>query len=406
MAEKKIIYMNSQETDTAYSGKEQKKKHRILRKIPYAFAAALLIFAAIVLFSVRQGITVETAKVNAVDFFTGETIDDNFPIETDGLKVEQLKKIGTSTGVLNDVKLYIYSPKGRLINEVQHNMVEPRMVTSKTRALIYEHGNKKIIVASLTKEVLVKQYESEIIAADMNGKNNFAVALMGDRYLSEVHLYNSDGDEELVWYSADNYVVSVAVSPNSSQLAVALFGTVNGENIGSVYIIDKNKSDAPVAEFQYQGETVYSVQYDDAGNLTAVSDEAIYFYDDEGNTIGEYVYTEETIEYFDIGKGKTTVLGFSDYTDGQDTRIVKLDETGSVICELKLSGDISYIGTDKDRLLVIEDSNVSVYNVGKTEFTLEAQVTAEAPTDSAIKAVMGGNGIIVLTTEGIKTLEI
>ncbi len=398
---KKIIYLNPEEEAKEKEQENKpknKKKHRILRKVPYAFAAALLIFLAIIIFSVRQGITVETAKVSVTDFFKGESISKNFPIELDGLKVKDMQSIGNSVGVLNDVKLNIYSPKGRLINELQHNMVEPKMTASKTRALIYEHGNRKIMVASLTKSVLTKQYETEVIAADMNMRNNFAVAVLGDRYLSEVHLYNSDGDEELTWYSADNYVVSVAVSPDSSRVAVALYNTVNGDNKGSVYIIDKKKTDAPVAQYTYEGETVFSVEYNDDGILTAIGDKATYCYDKDGSPIGEYVY-EADLQYFTSGQGKKTVLGMA---GNGNTTFLTTDQTGTVTATVQIKEKVDFFTVYKDTMYLIVGGNVLIYDILENSFELKATVTAEDISQGAISVVPGGGGIFVLTPDEIR----
>lgn len=401
MQDKKIIYLNpEEEKNTQKKHREKTKKHRILRKLPYAFIAALLIFAAVVLLSVRQGITVETVKVSVSDFFKGESLDKNYPIKTNGLKVETIEKIGDSIGVLNDVRLSIYSPRGRLTNEIQHNMIEPRMITSKTRALIFEHGNRKIIVASLTKNILTKQYESEILAADMNIRNNFAVALLGDRYLSEVHIYNSDGDEKLAWYSADNYVLSVSISPNSSQFAVALFNTVNGDNVGSVYIIDVKNADKPLAQFNYEGETIYSVKYTDDGTLTAIGDTATYFYDEEGKTIGEYAYDGEEISYFDLGIGKSICLGLTQ-VDGTN-HIISVDKTGEIIAQMTFSGDIDYLSSEKDGIYLISESKIYAYSQNKNELVLD--FTLE-DIQGPIRLVSRGGRLFVLTQDGIQMAE-
>lgn len=400
--DKKIIYLNPEEESEEKSKPKQKKKHRILRKVPYAFAAAVLIFLAIIIFSVRQGITVETAKVSVTDFFKGESISKNYPLELDGLKVKDLRPIGDSVGILNDVKLNIYSSKGRLINEVQHNMVEPRMVTSKTRALLYEHGNRKVMVASLTKSVLTKQYKSEVIAADMNLRNNFAVAVLGDRYLSEVHLYNSDGDEELTWYSADNYVVSVAVSPNSSCIAVALYNTVNGDNKGSVYIIDKKKSDAPLAQYTYEGETIFAVKYNSDGVLTAIGDTAAYYYDKDGSAIGEYFYKND-LAYYSSNHKSTTVFGT---VNGGITTFSVTDVTGVVTASVEIKDEISFFTVYEDEMYIISKGNVLVYQILENSFELKATISAENIDHSAILTVPGGNGALILTPDGVEAWDI
>lgn len=365
----------------------------LIKKITVIGLLAVIVISALSIAGATGWLSYERVSLKFTDMFKGKSLEENTPIELNGLKVSDMDDIGYCFGVLDEFKYYVYSPECNLLYSFNHNMSSPVTESSSKRVLMYERGNFKIKVFSRKGEVFEKNLDNEIITADINEKNEIIVACNSERYLGEVKVFDSNGGEKLTWYSADHYVTDAAISEDGRYFAVSLLRVENGETISKIQIFKVGSAES-ITEQVFEGEAFFDVR--------AIKDGFVYigmtktaFVNQNGEIKGTYSYEAETLSHFTVSESSVTLI-FEPEADGRYSGI-NIDssaKTNFTFKEASVDGIAAGKGTE---IFICESGKVI-----KLSYNGEKLTRSEANTDGeAIKVLPKDEKLVILSISGI-----
>jgi hypothetical protein len=160
--------------------------------------------------------------------------------------------------LVNSSSVNCYNKNGKVIFERAHSFSKPVVCVSDTRYLVYGQGEKELTVNTLSSTLYRHNFKSQIICADVSDSGSFAVATKAEGYASAVTVFNKNNKKIYEWFSTDETVNAVALSPNGKTLAVSTIKVVNGKYISTVHVLKFKSADA-VAKKIYSDRVVYSL---------------------------------------------------------------------------------------------------------------------------------------------------
>ena len=128
--------------------------------------------------------------------------------------------------------------------------------SSGRRFLIYDQGGNRLLVRMRDKILFEKEFEYKIISADLSAEGTLSVITSAQRYASQLHVFDSDYNEEIfTWSSSDEYIVCASASEkNKTIAAAALSANDAGEIVTTVHIFTPEAA-VELAK-KYNGEVV------------------------------------------------------------------------------------------------------------------------------------------------------
>lgn len=282
-----------------------------------------------------------------------------FPVGISGREPIKFYQTAGMPTVLNDSNNYVYNSKGKTINNITHGYNIPIAESKNGRILIYDLGGMKLQVNSLSKNIISMSFDQTIINADISENGYFAVATSSDNYVGEVAIYNEKGKETYKWYSSNNIITDISISPKGDYLAVSAVNTEKGFEISYLYIF---KIDTQTYEkLEFKDEYPISVRYRKNNELTLITNKSIKSFTNMGREIGSYNFSNKILSNF-YDEGNNTALVFSEHGKKNEFTIVQLNNKMEVMSDYKMYRKIFDIMIDdygscittEDKILLID----------------------------------------------------
>lgn len=274
----------------------------------------------------------------------------------------------------------------------------PAVENAGDNVLVYNRGGTEYTVINGTKVELEKETRDEIITASVSENGDFALATSADGASSKLELYDGDGEQTATWTSSDEYITHVELSDNRTYAAVAAVTTENADILTNVHVINYDTGDE-VTTFNYPGDIVIDMRYNDNGILEIVTDSMIS------------KISRENIRYEDIkyDNGSVTSCNFSnggelavcvDMIDSSRNRLISLDKDAENLLDAEVGGTVNYVCVEKNETYVLANDGVTV-------FDKNGEVSSETKIDKSSKnAVLYRGFLYVLNGSGIVRYEI
>jgi WD40 repeat protein len=365
----------------------KKKRHRLRRWV----FVLLIIVIAFVLYSYRDNLTPDALYISISDFFIGTSSDNKFPIKIDGTSVQSAGLMGSNIALLTDTCFKIYSQNGNELVNHQHGYSNPAMVVTNKKAVIFDRGGKALIVYSRFKNEFDIKPEYAIVTADMNERGNLAIVTGTRGYIAELDVYDKNYNNIFKWYSAENYVVDVSISPDGQKAAVALINAENGDVKSSIYVFEFDKNE-PLAKNTYKGTSFFSVKWQNNDALTAIGDDKTLFFNGNGKQTKEYNYNGRELRAYSDKFNNNIVLILSRYGLGRQSEMIELNSTGTQISNATLDTSAKCVDVDNNGIAVLSGNKVMLFdNNMKLMGTADVPVDATIVLKSGINAYVAGN---------------
>lgn len=321
---------------TALQKYRKKKRHWARRGV------ALLVAAALGLAVYFNRAALSPASVAAsVQGLLGEFGDSKFPVAYSQGSFKDAAAFGSDLAVVTDTAFLVYSSTGRLISSRSHGLSNPRIVSSGNRALLYDFDGDSLSLESRFAELFHTTMENAIVAAAVDGSGDCAVATESTSYLGELTVFGSTGNQIFKWYCSTGRILSVALSPDGSEVAASVISSENGEIRSTVTVYDISSSKA-VRSTDFDGTLFFSLSWQQNGNILALGDNLAAAFDRSGRKTASTPYSDRTIRCYWAGPSGA-LLVFSRYGVGQDSTMISLDSNAGVAAQADVSENIKLI---------------------------------------------------------------
>lgn len=244
--------------------------------------------------------------------------------------------------LLSSDTLKCVNNNGETIWETSLILNNPTLQITNKYILCYDRKGKECYVVTNNEAVNHITTEHSILCAKMNNNGYFAVATSDLSSLGLVTVYNNKGDEVFKWYSGNNYILDVDISPDNSRLAVCTMNVETG-SVQSGVTFFKMSEEKPYAG-KLSTDTLFSnIIYNENGTLTAIgNNKAVCFsksakekwsFDYLGGSLDTYAFSDNSYA-FAIKNAKNTV---------SDSVITVVSSRGKNMGTFEIDGDVTSI---------------------------------------------------------------
>lgn len=362
-------------------------KHKRLLRV---FGILSVIMVAVILVNSLVPISIWEYMGNV---FASSGSGDGFPVSISPSDTNSLLSVGSDVALLGDSSLTLYKSNGKELFSRQHGYSNPAMCSCTARVMVYDRGGKNLRVENRAKTLMMKETEGPITTACMAKSGRFAVVTRGLNYVSDVTVYDSDGDQTFVWHSAGRQVMGVSLSDNGRYMGVVTLQVEGGQGVSQVLLFDTRRG-LTLAEQRFEGSTPVSV--DMKGNVAvAVLNDRVVSVKKSGVTT-QYPFEGGSVTCFDNHNDYGTVLVLGMYQDSRNNRLVILDEDLDVISQADIEREVLGVSAKGNRVSLLSSGQVLFYSRG-------GKLKGESPLETDGKyLVCKGNFAIVLGTDTLQ----
>lgn len=384
-------------SSSAHENNSEKKKMRVVRGRKFetrrnlkklgCVLAILIIVIIICHFLIPAGIA-ETVTTSLKVIGSG-----SYPISLEsGDNLTVISK-NSYYYVLSSKNLSAFSNSGKKIFTYSHGLENPVLKTSKTRALLFDQGKNDFLIFTLSGLKYSDKTENEIINAAIGDDGTYAFATFSEKYASQVSVFKSNNKIVYEWFSSENIINNVAVSPRGNKIAVSTIISDVGKYNSAVNVFNFDSA-TPENQKNYENTVIYSLEAAFSGRFFVA-------------TVNEFDYIKwsnfEKTEYKNdyntamIRTGNDGIaIVYNRENDKTDNRIAIFSRSGKLKKEIKFKGIINdfvlhngYICCLSDNKSYILDDNGNVIRsaecgFGAKRISKTGQNTLAVITDSEI----------------------
>lgn len=370
------------------------KKGENLRKLKIGAIAVAAVILIVTLFQIFLPIGVFDSLSNTVSLIGLGS----YPIELEGTQTLNCVNKNSYYYILNNSHISAYSTSGKKLFSYAHGFEKPVLKTSSSRALVFNQGSNQVLIFSLAKLKANFKTEKPIITAEISDSGVYAIATYSDKYTAAVSVYNKRGKMIYEWYSAEDMVNNVAVSPNGKKIAVSTFSAKVGKFNSKVSVLGFK---SPTAQWSqnFEGSLVYEIDSSYRSYFAVTTSNKVQFVRWSGYKTNSYD-NDYNMAFFRAGKGGYIAV-FNRENDKTDNRIAFFNKSGKLKAEIKYNGILSDIRTYGGHIYCMSETDISLVNK-------EGEVIRKASCGfGAVKiAVTGSNSVAVITDNKIEKAEL
>ncbi len=195
-----------------------------------------------------------------------------------------------------------------------------------------------------------------IVSSYVNKNGYFALVMTEDGYKNQISVFDNNGKLIYKWHSAENYITSVALSPDNKNLAAATIGfTENGFDSGiMMFDLAQNQPNSG----QHQSDNlIMNIEFVSNSKLVAIGDKNTVYYRKNGKLLKTIEYSGKRLITFDVADNGRVILAFAkDDSAMSNCDIYCYKTNGKVSGHYETQGRILSVSSCDDRLLVAKDS--------------------------------------------------
>lgn len=189
--------------------------------------------------------------------------------------------------------------------------------------------------------------ENAIISVSLSDCGMTAVCTSEPGYKGSVTVYSAERSAVYKWYSADSDIITAAVSPDGECLAVC-----TGMEIHLLPLdkeTDKSVFTSPeeLRDIRWLDDKVCGIGYG-----------GVYICDDDGESSGECSFDGGVIGAFGVLDDEFII----EVREDEKSEVYIIDDDGDIDGKIEPNGSVLYIDGSGDRIIVLTQSTVSVYD--------------------------------------------
>lgn len=235
---------------------------------------------------------------------------------------------------------HYYSFSGDPYVEEVQAMDHPVLSASSAAGVVYDAGGQSLFLFRNGQETFRLSLEGggDLLSARVNDGGWLAVTAQQSGYKGVVTVYNASGGEVIQIRLSSTFVVDAVLSPDCRTVAVITMDQEAGVFQSKVlfYPVDKEE---PSAQASLDGATVLDLDYE-AGRLWVLGEDCLMTVSDDGQNVSSYSFGRSYLKGCSLGGDGFALLLLGSYRAGSANQAVTVDESGQVIAQLPLSGQV------------------------------------------------------------------
>lgn len=263
---------------------------------------------------------------------------------------------------------HYYSFSGDPYVEEVQAMDHPVLSASSTAGVVYDAGGQSLFLFRNGQETFRLSLEGggDLLSARVNDSGWLAVTAQQSGYKGVVTVYNASGGEVIQIRLSSTFVVDAVLSPDCRTVAVITMDQEAGVFQSKVlfYPVDKEE---PSAQASLDGATVLDLDYE-AGRLWVLGEDCLMTVSDDGQNVSSYSFGRSYLKGCSLGGDGFALLLLGSYRAGSANQAVTVDESGQVIAQLPLSGQVLDFDSAGNYCSLLSGSVLTIYTPDFREY--------------------------------------
>lgn len=203
----------------------------------------------------------------------------------------------------------------------------PAAATSEKYLLVYDIGGTTYSIYNSITRVVKYETDMPIVSASVADDGSYIIVTEGKESKYLVKLYNSAFKLKMT-VRKDKYVTDASISRDGDVFTVASVYEEGARFMGEIAFY-KRGSDSEMASFTYNTSMPVSVASHTDGGFTVLFDDAVRFYNQKGESMGEHLLSGEKITYFE-SRDSGSLLVCEANSIGTENRVYAFDGEGKI----------------------------------------------------------------------------
>lgn len=332
-----------------------------------------------------------------VDEMLGGSKGNGFPVEVNGSAAKNMTAVRDTLAYLTDTSLVILNDNGGQVVNRSHNFAEPAMKVSGNYVLVSEIGGKRVRLERRSGTVLEHTHFDAVVTAAVSENGRFAVVSGESKsYLSQVSVYTDHDKNIYNWYSADQVVVDLALSPDGKKMAVLGLSSEGGDICSSLMVFRLDKEESEPMTFRKKGVLLCAVQFLGNNQVAAVGDTALFTVKDGALKTVEYGDYELSGAAF---SNKSVAVALRQFGTTDGGRVLAVDSSGEQRFSVSFEGTYRDLCKNGDGWLLL--TNGEVVSIGRDGAVQKTESGADSQ-----RVVAVGNTVYVMGLTEIRQVSL
>lgn len=330
-------------------GRRDESRRRL--KVGFITVSAFLIIAVILQIILPAGL------LEGITSFTALMGSGSYPIELSSNETASVISRGSYYYVLSNTNINAFTNSGKELFSYTHGFERPVLKVSSSRALVFEQGGTEALLFNIKGLDKIIKTEKGIISAGVSDSGVYSLATFSDKYASAVSVYSKKHRVIYEWYSAENTVNNVAISPNGKKIAVSAFGSSGGKYRSVLSVLKFKSADADYTE-TFENSLIYNLDNTFRSGFGVVTENG-YKHIRWGKYKSSTYKNDYSIKLFRSSKSGSVAV-FNRESDNTDNNIVVFSKTGKKTAEFKYNGLVSDIMLHGSHIYCMNDTEIIV----------------------------------------------
>lgn len=373
--------------------KDKKEKRPLKLRLVAILKIMLVIFVSIsIIFIAARTIGGVTLKsmVNGIKIFFSYFIPgDGYPYKMTGEPATEIFEDGWGVFLFSKDKTVLLSSSAKELAEIPVEYGKPAIKYKNGKAVVYDRDSGKFRLQSTSEIIFESELKTKITAAGIGSKGNFALASCGTNSKTTFTVFNKKQEEVFKWSFSEERVTDIDLSDDGKFAVVSTVKSKDALIDSKVYVFTFD-SENYVSCFDLNNAIALSVKYDNAHNISVVTDKGRSYIEDN-STIGDFVSFESDVLY-KRSENEKSVSAVALKRYGSDSfGNVKIFNGKSILLQFNTETEIKDVYCSKKHTAVLTASKIFIYNQ-------DGELQTEIPVDSSAQEIMvSGKKVYYLT---------
>lgn len=296
--------------------------------------------------------------------------------------------VGDSLMTATTTSVRVFDAKGEAALDKACDFKYPAVCENADTAAVYDIGGTQVVYLDGS----ALDAKNNIISADLSQSGHLALCTEEAGYKGSVTVYAADKTEVYKWFSADNWIVKAAVSPDGERLAVL----VSGEN-GSVVKLFKLDSADEQGSFAAD-DTVFDDICWLGDKVCCIALDRLYFCSVTGKAEGEYSFDGKFLDMYAVC-GDNIVLELCAHSYGGAGTLVSISNSAKPVGTAEPGAEIECFDCADGKLLCLTQNKLLCYD-NSLSLKYEAEQTG------AQTALLRSNDAVLISGTEVKMTNI
>ena len=287
---------------------------------------------------------------------------------------------------------------GSQSTSLEFHMSSPHLDVSGNMILLYDKGNKNLVVYDGTKKLYSYECDQAIKTAKVN-KNGYVVLISDEiAYNSRVTVLDNKGEDTYIWKIGDEYIVDTDISADNKKLVATTISTTTGEIVENVVFVDI-KAAEETGRAKSSGDMPLQVNFANSGNAIVLSDTRLCSYDASAKKKWEASFESNLLDSFAMDEEGNTVVALRGI---KNNNVIKTyTKNGTKSGEYTTETQVLHVDMNQKNIAVCEKSKVSIIN-----FSGKLVADTEIKRDVQDISVVNDNKVLMLCDDCIQLLKL